>query len=146
MRNLILALAISIFTISSAMADQLIIKETYGRGGAAYVVNIYGTNACFKAAENLSNLKQHSNPIYATIRNFYKISFICMKENGTITSHGNLYQLPYSPTGKLCVDWGPMGGYSFNTDACDKANFKTRAVNVPGGQLTLRRYVNEHSK
>ena len=115
MKNLYIIVVIaiiSLFTIQSAMADQLVINDS----GGSITIDVDNDAACMNGARNISNLNQHSN--LSLIRSFYRISFYCIKKNGNITVSGNFYQLAVSPSGTMCMTWNNCSGYQFDIDKC----------------------------
>ena len=108
----------------SAMADQLVVKESKYRLGYSASITVEDKSACIRGARAISNLKRHSQVSLINRGEFFAIEFYCITKEGRITSHGTMYQLPFSPQGDLCMYLSGFNGYNFDNKRCNKQKFQ----------------------
>lgn len=132
----IISFLITILFSTNAMADQLIVKESQFRVGYAYTLNVDNTEMCLKTITNISDADDSLN--FDSLGGQGK-QFLCITKDGNVGEKGNIYQVPFTKDGKMCLRWSGWDGLHL-TDQCEE-EVVYRAVIFDG---SLRDYLRDY--
>ena len=129
----IISFLITVLFATNVMADQLIVKEGKFRQGYAYTLKVDNTEMCLKTITSISNVDDSLN--FDSLGGQGK-HFLCITKDGNVDAYGNIYQVPFTKDGEMCLRWSGWDGLHL-TDKC-KEEVVYRAVIFDG---SLREYL-----
>ena len=132
----IISFLITILFATNAMADQLVVKESAYRQGYAYTLDVDNTEMCIKTITNISNNDDNLN--FGILGGQGK-RFLCITKDGNVAVHSQIYQVPFTKDGEMCLRWGEWSGL-YLTDQCEE-EVVYRAVIFNG---SIRAYLRDY--
>ena len=132
----IISFLITILFATNAMADQLIVKDSQYRQGYSYTIDVDNTEMCIKTITNISNVDDRLN--FSSLGGQGK-RFLCITNDGSVSAHGHIYQVPFSKDGEMCLRWSGWDGLHL-IDQCEE-EVVYRAVIFDG---SLRDYLRDY--
>lgn len=112
----IISFLITILFATNAMADQLIVKESYFRVGYSYTLDVDNTEMCLKTITNISNVDDNHN---IDVLGGQGKRFLCITNDGDVAAYGHIYQVPFTKDGEMCLRRSEWSGLHL-TDQCKK--------------------------